>query len=307
MVLELSCRGQQISTTNGLSPPPPEPNPGRAQPSLPCPLGAVLLGCEPTLEPETWRHLVPAGSATGRGHRRGLEAAGRGWPHLPTPAGGPGAVLTATTQPQEGPQAAGWALCPPGLTGQPCFTVTSSHPSGIHRLLPAPASPPSHLRVAGRGSAPSHKAQASLCCSPVTFPLALSSLVWVRGHGQQPALLATLIFSVSLSPRLQSAQTAPAASGSASRPPSPFSPPPSPPRACESCSTSRCNSSLVSSEQPPLTLLSLSRLCSFPVPTDAIRAPGILCCPHVLIAAMPPWKSGAPSRDQVSSTSSSES
>lgn len=48
MLLELSCRGQQISTTNGLSPPPPEPNPGRAQPSLPCPLG----GCSPWL----WAH-----------------------------------------------------------------------------------------------------------------------------------------------------------------------------------------------------------------------------------------------------------
>ena len=175
MVLEPSCRGQQISTTNGLSLPPPEPNPGRAQPSLPCPLGAVLLGCEPTLEPETWRHLVPAGSATGQGHRRGLEAAGRGWPHLPPPAGAPGAVSTATTQPQEGPQAARWALCPPGLTGQSCFMVTSSHPSGIHRLLPAPASPPSHLRVAGRGSALSHKAQASLllpCDLPLSSKLA---------------------------------------------------------------------------------------------------------------------------------------
>lgn len=114
MVLELSCRGQQISTTNGLSLPPPEPNPGRAQPSFPCPLGAVLLGCEPTLEPETWRHLAPAGSATGRGHRRGLEAAGRGWPHLPTPAGGPGAVLTAPPSLRRGLRQPGGLSAPQG-------------------------------------------------------------------------------------------------------------------------------------------------------------------------------------------------
>lgn len=90
-------------------------------------------------------------------------------------------MLTTTTQPQEGPQAAGWALCPPGLTGQPCFTVTSSHPSGIHRLLPAQASPPSHLCVAGRGSALSHKAQASLLL-PRDLPLSSK----LAGLGPRP-------------------------------------------------------------------------------------------------------------------------
>lgn len=75
VVLESSCRGQKISTNSlphcqhlHLQNPPWGGLPSFLRPGGPPPLAE-----EPTLEPETWSHLIPAGSVTGDGEEERLQ------------------------------------------------------------------------------------------------------------------------------------------------------------------------------------------------------------------------------------------